>query len=510
MSKKTFRPKTITLAAAAITAALYFGFDDEPSSKPMAESSVPQTIVAQQQGRAPAMDPALAPQSQTAAEAEPEISETANRSPAFLQNEESAESQIGSSPDFFQLGKIDLNLRYILEKDPAFLEQNARVLDLINNGQKVQAEDINIPQGFRFSFRVEPACAPRLDSLFQMEDIDENARTLLSQGVAAYVAARAKSGLTGGDLAKALQAESCVTAAGADLEEEAGAVSFNREPLTSSNRQRGYQIMQNAGLVDLFSQISYATFGDSRVTLAVVDSGVNTSHADLRGISSGARDDFGHGTMVAGTAAAPSNGVGTMGSMPFHVRVTSYKINQPGKGTAMSSSVSNGIVRAAYDGADVINVSWSGFTKGSYNRAIATAVGRGAFVTGSAGNYSLRVSTNVTIKGAVSVGALNGTNNGMASYSNYGGGVEIYTPGTYMTTARSGGYTLASGTSFAAPLVGGIGLMAKAYAKSRGRSISPAAIEDMIMQTSRYVSTQRGSVRKLQPLAVYQRLLRNF
>lgn len=512
MSMKIFRPKTITLAAALITAASYFGGFDGERSEPSRAGSLSQTQRHESPAqRAPA---ALAtPETETVTQAPvaPSAREEAGngRSPAYVRNEEAAES-IESSPDFFQDGKLDLNLAYILEKDPQFLAQNPRVAELVRSGTRVQATDIQIPPGFRLSFRVEPACAHRLDELFVMEDIDENARTLLGQGVAAYVAARSRGGLNGAELTAALQAENCVTAAGADLQEEVGAVSFSREPLTSSAKQRGYQIMRNAGLVDLFSEISYSTFGSAMVKLAVVDSGVNTSHADLRGVSSGARDDFGHGTMVAGTAAAPSNGVGTMGSMPFHVRISSYKVNEPGKGTAYSSSISNGIARAAYEGADVINVSWSGFTKGSYNRAVATAVGRGALVTGSAGNYSLRVSTNVTIRGAISVGSLNGTDNRMASYSNYGNGVEIYTPGTYMTTTRQGGYTLASGTSFAAPLVGGIGLMAKAYARSRGRSISPATIESLIMETSRYVSTQRGSVKKLQPLAVFQRLERMF
>lgn len=512
MSIKFFRPKTITLAAALVTAASYFGGFDGERSEPAPAASLSQTQPTESPAqRAPASLASVTPESSSPAQEPREEDLGGGRSPAFVQNEEAEESfENSDSPDFFRDGKLDLNLAYILEKDPQFLAQNPRVAELVGSGRKVTAEDIQIPPGFRLSFRVEPACAHRLDELFVVEDIDENARNLLAQGVAAYVAARARGGLNGAELSAALQAESCVSAAGADLQEEVGAVSFNREPLTSSSRQRGYQIMRNAGLVDLFSQISYATFGSATVTLAVIDSGVNTSHADLRGVSSGARDDFGHGTMVAGTAAAPSNGVGTMGSMPFHVRISSYKVNDPGKGTAYSSSISNGITRAAYEGADVINVSWSGFTKGSYNRAVATAVARGALVTGSAGNYSLRVSTNVTIRGAISVGSLNGTDNRMASYSNYGNGVEIYTPGTYMTTTRNGGYTLASGTSFAAPLVGGIGLMAKAYAKSRGRSISPASIEEIILQTSRYVSTQRGSVKKLQPLAVFQRLQRMY
>lgn len=514
MSMRFFRLKTIILTAGAAAAVLFFSGTDSNSggeTVPSATARESATGEKEKSTNTPSAEVIQSQDSPVKITSSEEPAASPYRAPAFVEAESDQDAnEQEKSPEFLQDGKLDLNLAYLFEKDPAFLAANPRAASLIASGQKVVTEDLEIPQGFRFSFKVDPACSSRLESLFHMEDIDENAKALLEQGEPAFIAARARSGISGKELSDALRAENCVSAAGADVLEEVGAVSFRREPLTSNSRQRGYQIMRNAGLVSLFEEISYSTFGNTTVTLAVVDSGINTAHPDLRGVSSGARDDFGHGTMVAGTAAAPANGVGTMGSMPFHVRINSYKVNEPGKGTAYSSSVSNGIARAAAAGADVINVSWSGFTKGSYNTAIASAVRRGSLVTGSAGNYSLRVNTNVTIRGAISVGSLNGTDNGMASYSNFGRGVEIYTPGTYMTTNRFGRYTLASGTSFASPLVGGIGLMAKAYAKRHGRNISPAAIEDLIMRTSTWVSTRRGRVRKLQPLAVFRSLERSY
>lgn len=505
MSVKFFRPKSMTVLAAMITATYYYGnFGEQPA--PVAEMQ-PAAEAEMEAEAQPSPTAEYSQEEQASAEAPLPPSESAGRSPAFLPAEEPS-LPIESSPDFFQAGKLDLNLRYILEKDPAFLEQNARVRDLIEAGQKVRAEDINVPEGFRVSLRLEPQCVPGSDSPFQMEELDENARNLLNSGNPAYVAARTRSSLNGNDLAKALQAEACITAAGADLLEEAGAVSLAAEPLTNDTRKTAYQIMRNAGLVELFSQISYSTFGNASVTLAVIDTGVNTSHPDLREIATGERDDFGHGTMVAGTAAAPSNRIGTMGSMPFHVKVRSFKVNAPRKSNAFSSNINNGILRAAYENADVINVSWSGFSHGSYRSAIATAVRKGSLVTGSGGNSARRVGTNTTIKGSMAVGALQGTNNGIASYSNWGPGVEIYTPGTYMTTMKSGSYALVNGTSFAAPLVGGIALMIKSYGKARGHEIAPEVIERIIMETSVFISTRKGYVKKMQPMAAFQRAQR--
>lgn len=512
MSVNFFRPKIMVLAAAMSAAGLYYGsFQDgeapaESSAQIEAQNAEPLAASPVASG-APEQE---SPISNGLSAGNPALEDQGGgRSPAYVPAEEAALS-VESSPDFFQAGKLDLNLRYIMEKDPAFLESNARVAALIEAGQKVRAEDIQVPAGFRVSLRIEPQCVPAASTVLELEEMEENARKLLESGNPAYVTARTRAGIDGNELAKALQAEACVTAAGAELMEDAGEVSFSAEPLTNSTRKTAYQIMRNAGLVELFAQISYATFGSASVTLAVIDTGVNTSHPDLREIATGDRDDAGHGTMVAGTAAAPSNRIGAMGSMPFHVRVRSFKVNSPGKTTASTSSINNGILRAAYENADVINVSWSGFSKGSYRSAIRTAVAKGSLVTGSGGNSSLKVYTNTTIPGAIAVGALQGTNNSVASYSNWGPGVELYTPGTYMTTMRNGSYALVNGTSFAAPLVGGIALMIKAYGKSRGQDIPPAEIERMIMDTSVIISTGRGYVKKMRPMAAFQRAQRSY
>lgn len=417
-------------------------------------------------------------------------------------------SESSESPAEFHLGKMELNLSYVMEKDQSFLLQNAALKRLLDEGKRVSPEDINFPEGFRLSLRFEPRCLNLAASVFDLEQLDEHGKFLVDQGQTVFIGAKLRQNLRGDELMRNLQQERCVGSAGADLPEEPSAISL--DPKASSSQSTAYSILRNAGLLDLYSAMSFSAFGNATAYFGVVDTGVNTKHPDLRSIASGDADDKGHGTMVAGTAAAPANGIGTVGSMPFHALVRSYKINIAGQGSAYTSVINNGITRAAYEKMDVINVSWSGFTKGSYNSAIKIAVKLGSLVVGAAGNYTTYLGTNVTIPGSIAVGALAGTTSNVASYSNYGPGVEIYTPGTYMTTTMSGGYSLASGTSFASPLVGGIGLMIRAWGKSHGYAISPATMERIILQTGRYVSTSRGNVLKMQPLAVFRYLQTNY
>jgi subtilisin family serine protease len=413
-----------------------------------------------------------------------------------------------SDPSNFQLGKLTINLPYLFEKDPELLARNPRVRTLLAEKAPIIPSDIQFPSGFRFSLQISAECQSLSNKILALETPDDQALKLLQAGHPAFVAARLQQNRSGDEIMGDLEQENCIALANADLLEETSAISVATEPLTSYAYNTANQILKNAGLLDLFSKISYSTFGNSTVSIAVIDTGVAINHPELRSISTGDVDDYGHGTMVAGTAAAPLNGIGAIGSMPFHTRIRSFKINIPGKISAYSSTISNGILRAAYEKVDVINVSWSGFTRGSYNSAIATAIAQNCFVVGAAGNYSQEIPQNLTSLGAVSVGALNGTTSSIASYSNYGAGVELYTPGTFLTTLKSGGYSLASGTSFASPLVAGLGLFVRAYAKNRGYKIAPATIENILRQTAIKIPTSRGYVPKLQPLAIFEYLKR--
>ena len=126
------------------------------------------------------------------------------------------------------------------------------------------------------------------------------------------------------------------------------------------------------------------TKGSADTVIAIVDTGIDLGHPDLRqklvaGINitepgKSPKDDFGHGTHVAGIAAAVlGNGEGIAGMAPA-ARLMPVKVNLPESGGLEESAVAEGILWAANHGADVINLSL-GFSDGeSEFRTLARAV----------------------------------------------------------------------------------------------------------------------------------------
>jgi subtilisin family serine protease len=126
------------------------------------------------------------------------------------------------------------------------------------------------------------------------------------------------------------------------------------------------------------------TRGSQDTVIAIVDTGIDLQHPDLRAKLVGGinitdpgqspKDDFGHGTHVAGIAAAlTGNGVGIAGMAPA-ARLMPVKVNLPESGGLEESAVADGILWAANHGADVINLSL-GFADGdSEFRTLGRAV----------------------------------------------------------------------------------------------------------------------------------------
>ena len=109
--------------------------------------------------------------------------------------------------------------------------------------------------------------------------------------------------------------------------------------------------------------------GSSSVTIAILDSGVDLNHLDLAGkILQGYDfvnndnvpfDDYGHGTHVAGIAAAlGNNGLGIAG-VSWGARILPVKILDA-SGNGSYSNVATGIIWATDQGAQIINMSLGG------------------------------------------------------------------------------------------------------------------------------------------------------
>ena len=212
--------------------------------------------------------------------------------------------------------------------------------------------------------------------------------------------------------------------------------------------------------------------------LFVLDTGVDAEHPDLQKhyVSHEARSDrdvVGHGTHVAGIAAATANnGIGTAGWLPVgdaDLSVSAINVFTP-MGYATQRAVVQGIIDAANAGASVINLSLGGIStdgkRRAYNDAVAYAAQRGALVVVSAGNSATdaRRFAPANSDGVIVVGALD---NAMrpADFSNSLDNVRlgVWAPGKDIySLVPNGGYTLFSGTSMAAPQVSGLLTVAKA------------------------------------------------
>ena len=199
------------------------------------------------------------------------------------------------------------------------------------------------------------------------------------------------------------------------------------------------------------------------MTVAVIDTGVCMSHEDLDGrvLDNGydfvdndddPEDVFGHGCSVAGIIAANiDNGIGIAGFAP-NVSILPIRVLGP-NGSGSMADVAAGIVYAADNGADIINLSLGSFVGSQTEKdAIDYAVGKGVTVIASAGNsggslpgYPARYDN------VVAVGAID-PNGSRSSFSNKGG--DIWAPGRDVHTIYlNNGYKALNGTSFSAPYV---------------------------------------------------------
>ncbi len=208
------------------------------------------------------------------------------------------------------------------------------------------------------------------------------------------------------------------------------------------------------------------TTGSSSVGIAVLDTGIKEDHEDLQGkvtkranytTSSTNSDVQGHGTHVAGSAAALTNNAkGVAGTCPG---CTLHNVKVLGDtGSGYYDWISKGITWAADNGANVINMSLGGSTDSSSIRtAVDYARSKGVVVVAAAGNDNTSTQfypaayTNV-----IAVGATDKTD-AKASFSNYGSSwVDVAAPGvSILSTTAGGGYGLKSGTSMASPHVAG-------------------------------------------------------
>jgi len=282
----------------------------------------------------------------------------------------------------------------------------------------------------------------------------------------------------------------------------------------SYNNQWAHPTIQSPGAWGI-------TTGSSDIIIAIIDTGVDTGHPDLANklvagydfvdYDDDPSDENGHGTHVAGIAAAiANNGIGVAG-MAWGARIMPVRALDY-KGSGYNSAITEGIIWAYQNGANIINLSLGGIDDSqTMQNAVNAAHAAGSLVVAAMGNCrtSCKINGNTyynptqypaAYNNVMAVAATDRDDN-FAYYSQYGAHCDIAAPGgdlraqwsngiystmptyaVYMTTNYNynNNYEYMQGTSQATPHVSGLA----ALIWSMNPALTPDEVQDLIEQTA--------------------------
>lgn len=227
----------------------------------------------------------------------------------------------------------------------------------------------------------------------------------------------------------------------------------------------------------------------SNVNAYIIDTGIRASHNefsgrvgngyDAVGDGNGTNDCQGHGTHVSGTVGGTTWGV-AKGVTLHPVRV----LGCDGSGT--NSGVIAGMDWVAQNAVKpaVANMSLGGGASQAVDDAVARLTNAGVVVAVAAGNDSSNACNYSPARAAsaITVGSTT-SSDAMSSFSNYGSCVDIFAPGSSITSASyssNTGSTVMSGTSMASPHVAG----AAALYLATHPSATPAAVTTALVNAA--------------------------
>lgn len=462
----------------------------------------------------------------------------------------------------------------ISEEEVAAYEENKEVIVRIDSGTDVESLEASLKESTDKS--LEDVSVTALSDEYALVSVDSGADVL-----------EAVSGLAENKLVDdvqpnivyQVQGNEAAGAAGISAESQTSAATgisaasrtFNADTLNDKYYEyewwasgKSFTVKYNDGSSEMVKVNPDATMnlkeawssysGKHKVTVAVIDTGIDITHTDLKGaiwtndgeIADNGLDDDGngyvddangwdfywdddtvndkktytiydpdtkekiqiyeddHGTHVAGIIAAnPNNSVGIAGvAGNCDVEIMAVKALGGKYGTSSTAKLISAIDYASKMGADVVNASWA--AEGSFainDEALYNCIKNcGMLFVCAAGNEGKNLDTKrivpacySSLSNVITVGALepNGTK---ASYSNYGSYVSLLAPGSSITSSVVGNKCdIYDGTSMAAPMVTGIAAMVYSY---RG-DLYPSVVKEYILSNTKNLSTISAGAAKI-------------
>ncbi|KAI0890941.1 subtilisin-like protein [Annulohypoxylon nitens] len=222
------------------------------------------------------------------------------------------------------------------------------------------------------------------------------------------------------------------------------------------------------------------------ITAYIVDTGIMTTHEDFQGRAimgfnaveeEQATDLNGHGSHVSGTIGGATFGVAK------NVQLVGVKVLDANGGGTNADVIDglNFVASNATKGKSVMNMSLGGTKSQAVNDAIERLFSNGVVPVVAAGNEA-QDAANVSpasSPNAITVGAIDQTNDRRASFSNFGAIVDVYAPGVNVESvgiANNTASEVLSGTSMASPHIAGLA----AYLMSLEGLTNATAVSDRI------------------------------
>ncbi|WP_268867517.1 type VII secretion-associated serine protease mycosin, partial [Streptomyces blattellae] len=276
-----------------------------------------------------------------------------------------------------------------------------------------------------------------------------------------------------------------------------GALLLTTAPTASADYVRDQQWALNA----FAAEDVWAESQGEGVTVAVVDSGVDSDHPDLSGQvlegrdftggGSAKEDVFGHGTAMASVIAAHGHGAGRdsgMIGLAPKAKILPLRTYQKENDKNPDAVWSTAVRYAVDQGAKVINLSFGadgGKTSSEGREAIAYAQARDVVVVAAAGNNgAVAVEEPAALPGVISVGAIDENANRWIG-SNSGKGLTLMAPGVQVLSAdpeSSQGYSLSDGTSDATAYVSA----AAALVRSKYPDLSAGQVINRLIKSATF------------------------